>query len=158
VETATLRYIGRAGEGDARLAIVLLRHAAQEADQRGRSRITRGMVDAAEADAERAVRESSLEKLSTDHRRLYSVVAEAGEVAVNKMYDRYLAAASCDPSDRTIRRLRQKLVDYGLLEADGPQAGPLVCRAGAVSVPKDATADLDPKLITMSPRLFHIWN
>jgi len=76
------------------------------------------MVNAGEAGAERAVRESSLEKLSTDHRRLYSVVAEADEVAVNEMYERYRAAVSCDPSDRTIRRLRQKLVDYGLLEVE----------------------------------------
>jgi len=121
VKTATLRYIARAAEGDSRRAIALLRHAAQEADQRGRSRISREMVNAAEADAERAVRETSLAKLSTDHRRLYSVVSEAGEVAVAEMYDRYREAAASDPSDRTIRRLRQKLVDYGLLEAQGPK-------------------------------------
>jgi len=106
------------GARDIRRAIAILRHAAQEADQRGRSRSSRAMVNAGEAGAERAVRESSLEKLPTDHRRLYSVVAEADEVAVNEMYERYRAAVSCDPSDRTIRRLRQKLVDYGLLEVE----------------------------------------
>jgi len=116
-----LEYIAAQADGDARRAISILRYSAREADRRGLVTVSRACVDAALKDAERAVRASSLQKLSTGHRRLYECLSGAGEVPVDELYDRYRERAAVERSDRYIRGLRQKLVDYGLAEAVGPK-------------------------------------
>ena len=121
VDRQTLRYIATEADGDARRAISILRCSAREADRRGLVTVSRACVDDTLEDAERAVRASSLQKLSTEHRRLYECLSGAGEIPVDEVYERYRERAAVDRSDRYIRGLRQKLVDYGLLEAVGPK-------------------------------------
>ena len=121
IDRQTLRYIAIEADGDARRAISILRCSAREADRRGLVTISRAYVDAALEDAERAVRKSSLAKLSTEHRRLYECLSGGGGVPVDELYERYRERAAVDRSDRYIRGLRQKLVDYGLLKAVGPK-------------------------------------
>ena len=119
IDRQTLRYIATEADGDARRAISILRCSAREADRRGLVTVSRACVDAAFEDAEWAVRASSLQKLSTEHQRLYECLSGAGEVPVKELYERYRERAAVDRSDRYIRGLRQKLVDHGLAEAVG---------------------------------------
>jgi cell division control protein 6 len=119
VSSQTLRAIGRRADGDARRGLSMLRNAAKVADSEGHAEITIDLVDSIRDDAERDVREISLAKLGTDERRLYEALRGAGEVAVNDVYRRYREVSDSDPSDRYIRSLRKRLVDYNLLEALG---------------------------------------
>jgi Cdc6-like AAA superfamily ATPase len=119
IRRETLEYIAREADGDARRAISILRHAAKTAASRGRHDIAESIVDSVLGDAERDVRETSLAKLSTDHRRLYEALRGAGEVGVEELYRRYRERGDEDCSDRHIRNLRQKLLDYGLVKRLG---------------------------------------
>jgi cell division control protein 6 len=119
VSKRTLREIARRADGDARRGVSMLRNAAKRASSEGYAEITIDLVDAVRDDAERDVREISLAKLGTDERRLYEALRGEGEVPVNDVYAVYREASDSDPSDRYIRTLRKRLVDYNLLEKLG---------------------------------------
>lgn len=120
VSRSTLASIASAAGGDARLAISILRAAAKHATTAGRDRITESMVDEyAIDDAESRLQELTLAKLSSDHRRLYQAMLGEGEMTVGEVYDAYRAEVDDDVTDRYIRDLRKKLVDYGRVEKLG---------------------------------------
>lgn len=115
----SLEYIARQADGDARQAISILRHAAKHAESHGQSDISRSVVDSVLETAEQDVRETSLAKLSTDHRKLYEAVRGEGEIEVEEMYALYRDRTTGSCSDRHIRDLRKRLLDYNLLEKLG---------------------------------------
>lgn len=123
VDREQLERIAEAAAGDARIAISILRHAAREADRRGATRITPDLVEAAIPEAQAAVQQSNLEKL-TDHQRvLYDIVEEHGEVDPGELYGQYRERVSDPRTNRTVRNYLQKMAHYDLVEATGEGRG-----------------------------------
>jgi cell division control protein 6 len=118
VASDTVEYIARQADGDARKAVSILRHAARDAERDGRDQITDAVVDEVLGAAETDVKEISLAKLSTNHRRLYEVLTDA-ELTPAEMYAAYKERDPQSRGERHVRDLRKKLEDYELVERLG---------------------------------------
>jgi Cdc6-like AAA superfamily ATPase len=105
--------------GDARLAIALLRRAAERAETEGRERFSPGLVEAVSDSATTEVHDRNVELLSTHQRLLYEVVSEAGEIAASDLHREYEEQASSPKSRSTRRRYLDSLERYGLIEQEG---------------------------------------
>jgi orc1/cdc6 family replication initiation protein len=119
VDEGTLGEIADLAAGDARLAIALLRRAAERAETEGRESLSPGLVEAVSDSATTEVHDRNVELLSTHQRLLYEVVSEAGEIAASDLHRRYEEQASSPKSRSTRRRYLDSLERYGLIEQQG---------------------------------------
>ncbi|WP_435333591.1 Cdc6/Cdc18 family protein [Haloarchaeobius sp. TZWWS8] len=114
-----LERIADAAAGDARLAIGILRAAAQSAHEAGATAVRPGDVTAAIPEAEQDVRRRTLSKLSAHQRVLYEIVRDAGEVSGTDLHETYEERVDDPHVRRTRRKHLNKLCEYGLLEKTG---------------------------------------
>ena len=114
-----LYRIADAAAGDARLAIGILRTAANTASREGHEWITDEMlIDAAE-DARSQIRQKSLDSLTPHQRVVYDVVRDHGPLGPSEIYEHYTGAVDDSRTKRTIRTYLSKMAQYTLLEAKG---------------------------------------
>jgi orc1/cdc6 family replication initiation protein len=114
-----LYRIADAAAGDARLAIGILRTAANKADRENRGRITDDiLLDAAE-DARAQIRQKSLDSLTPHQRTVYDIVRDRGPLSPSEIHDRYSEEVDDPRTKRTIRSYLSKMAQYNLLEAKG---------------------------------------
>jgi orc1/cdc6 family replication initiation protein len=119
VDDDQLYRIADAAAGDARLAIGILRTAANKADRENRGRITDDiLLDAAE-DARAQIRQKSLDSLTPHQRTVYDIVRDRGPLSPSEIHDRYSEEVDDPRTKRTIRSYLSKMAQYNLLEAKG---------------------------------------
>lgn len=121
IRHAQLQRIARAADGDARKAIGILRAAARDAADSDLTQITDTVLAEAIPTAETALRDERLAKLGDDHRLIYDLIADAGELPCADLYERYREQTDDPVSDRQVRTYLKKLVDYDLVERVGPK-------------------------------------
>lgn len=119
IDEGTFGRIADLAAGDARLAIALLRRAAERAQKNGLDVLSPGLIDAVSDSATSEVHERNVELLSTDQRLLYEIVVEAGEIDGSDLHARYEARASSPKSRSTRRRYLDSLERYGLITQNG---------------------------------------
>ncbi|WP_435319187.1 Cdc6/Cdc18 family protein [Haloarchaeobius sp. TZWSO28] len=119
VATAQLERIADAAAGDARLAIGILRTAAQAAQEEGSETLAADHVTSAIPAAEHDMRRSTLSKLSAHQRVLYEIVRERGEVSSAALHDAYEERVTDPHVRRTRRKHLHKLCEYDLLAKEG---------------------------------------
>lgn len=115
--------IAEAAAGDARVAIGILRCAAQQAIQAGADTITDAHIEETIPHAVAEIRRKTVEKLTSDQRLLYEIVREQGETEPRDLYDMYQERADDPKTERTVRNHLQKLQHYNLIEAQGEGRG-----------------------------------
>ncbi|MUV85297.1 AAA family ATPase [Natronomonas sp. CBA1123] len=119
VDDDQLYRIADAAAGDARLAIGILRTAANKADRENRGRITDDiLLDAAE-DARAQIRQKSLDSLTPHQRTVYDIVRDRGPLSPSEIHDRYSEEVDDPRTKRTVRSYLSKMAQYNLLEAKG---------------------------------------
>jgi orc1/cdc6 family replication initiation protein len=120
VSDAQLERIADVAAGDARVALAILRSAAQEASDRGRGQLTDAIIDEAVPEGRDDVRQATLEKL-TDHQRvLYDVLQDTGDwMPAGELYDRYRERVDEPKSERMLRNYLSKMEHYNLVEEEG---------------------------------------
>lgn len=118
-----LATIAQAADGDARVAIGILRAAARRADQNGRESIKDELIDAAVPDARAKLTQKTIEELTPDQRTLYEILAEHGELSPGDLYTHYAEEADAPKTKRMMRNYLSKLVHYNLIEAHGENRG-----------------------------------
>jgi Cdc6-like AAA superfamily ATPase len=123
VDAVQLEMIAESASGDARVAIGILRVAARRAQSEGRSHLTDDLILSAVSEAKSEVQQKTLEKLTTDQKLLYEIIAEHGELAPGELYQQYREQASNPRSDRMVRNYLAKLCHYNLIEALGENRG-----------------------------------
>jgi orc1/cdc6 family replication initiation protein len=119
ISRSEIRKIALSAEGDARIAIGILRSAARKAENRGMDEITADLVQESVPDAKDRQRQKNVEKLNKHQEKLYEIVNDAGEIAPGDLYDRYRDAVEDPRSDRMLRKYLNKMVHYNLIDAEG---------------------------------------
>ncbi|MFC4360504.1 Cdc6/Cdc18 family protein [Halobium salinum] len=118
-----IKRIARASGGDARVAIGILRTAAQRATDRGDVSITDAVIRESVPEAEAEIRQKNIEQLTEDQRLIYEILSEHDELASGDLYELYEARASDPKTKRMVRNYLQKMAHYNLVVADGEARG-----------------------------------
>jgi orc1/cdc6 family replication initiation protein len=123
VSEDVLAVIADVAAGDARLAIQVLRNAAQIAEANGTEQITTAEVEEAVPEAKLEIRHQAVQKLTPHQRVVYDIVSDAGEVAPPDLYSTYEARVEEPKTNRTVRNYLQKLEHYNLVQTEGDGRG-----------------------------------
>lgn len=118
-----LTEIAEAANGDARVAIGTLRAAAQTASQSRLDTIPDEMIEESVSEAKAEIQQKNVEKLTTDQRVLYEVVAEHEVIAPGDLYEAYRERVDNPKTERTVRNYLQKMDHYNLIVAEGENRG-----------------------------------
>ena len=118
-----LERIADAAAGDARVAIGILRRAAQHATEQGLETMTAKIVDDAVPETKAELTRKNIEKLNDDQRVLYEIISDHGEIDPSNLYEEYRKQADDPKTDRMVRYHLQKMQHYDLIVADGENRG-----------------------------------
>ena len=119
IDIGTFERIADVAAGDARLAIALLRQAAERAQDEGFDALSPGLIEAVSDSATTAIHERNVELLSTHQRLLYEIILEADQIDGSELHSRYEDRTSAAKSRSTRRRYLDSLERYGLITRDG---------------------------------------
>jgi Cdc6-like AAA superfamily ATPase len=119
VDEGTLGVIADLAAGDARLAIALLRRAAERAETEGLDSLSPGLVEAVSDSATTEVHDRNVALLSTQQRLLYEIISESGRISAAELHSRYEERSSSPKARSTRRRYLSSLERYGLIEQHG---------------------------------------
>jgi orc1/cdc6 family replication initiation protein len=119
VSERQLATIANAAAGNARDAISILRTAAREAEHEGSSGIGDAHIETSIPEAQTAVRQKAVQKLSEHQRVVYEVLEEDGPLSPKELYARYQSAVEEPRTKRTVRSYLGKLEQYNLVTAAG---------------------------------------
>ncbi len=123
VSDKILRRIADAAAGDARIAIGILRRAAQHATEQELETVTERIVDSAVPKAKTELTQKNIEKLNDDQRVLYEIISDHGEIDPPDLYNEYRNRVDDSKTDRMLRYYLQKMQHYNLIVADGENRG-----------------------------------
>jgi orc1/cdc6 family replication initiation protein len=123
VSEEQLEVIARASGGDARVAIGILRVAAQWASNEGETVLTDSVIREAVPEAEAEIRQKNVEQLTEHQRLLYELLLEHTELASGTLYELYEAQVAEPKTKRMMRNYLQKMVHYNLVIAEGEARG-----------------------------------
>ena len=118
VEKGILRKIALSAEGDARIAISILRKSAIKAETEGTS-ITRDIVNSSVPDAKKEERKKDLEKLNQHQKVLHRIIKEEGRIKPGELYSRYREEVEEPKTERSLRKYLNKMAHYNLIETEG---------------------------------------
>lgn len=119
VDEGTLGAIANIAAGDARLAITILRRAAERAETEGREILSPGLVEAVSDPAMTEVHDRNMELFSTHQRLLYEIISGSDQISAAELHSRYGEQASSPKARSTRRRYLGSLERYGLIEQHG---------------------------------------
>jgi len=119
-----LRHIADAAGGNAHDGLAILRHAANEAVDRGREHISETIIDDVTDRAQADVRHKRLKKLDDHPRKVWTVLHDAAEpLSSREVHERYAERVTRPRGERQIRNYLGSLADYNLVECLGAGRG-----------------------------------
>lgn len=119
IDKSKLRKIALSADGDARIAIAILRNAAQKAESQGEDEITRDIIQDAVPDAREEDREKSIDMLNKHQQKLYEIIEDEGIVEPGDLYSRYKKEVDDPKSERALRKYLNKMIHYNVIDAEG---------------------------------------
>ena len=119
IDSSLIKKIALSSEGDARIAIGVLRAAARMAEEREEKEITREMIQEAVPEAKDNNRKKNEEKLNKHQEKLYEIVNEEKEIQPGDLYEKYRESIDDPKSDRMLRKYLQKMDHYNLINSEG---------------------------------------
>lgn len=119
VDSSRIKKIALSSEGDARIAIGVLRSAARMAEEQENREITREMIQKAVPEAKDNNRKKNEEKLNKHQEKLYEIVNEEEKIQPGDLYERYREEIDDPKSDRMLRKYLQKMDHYNLINSEG---------------------------------------
>lgn len=114
-----LERIADEAAGDARVAIGILRAAAQNAHQIGVETITDDLVDNVVCNVRDRIRQKNVEKLDEHQSVLYEIIDQHEPIAPGELAERYRERVDDPRTDRTLRNYLTKMERYNLVRAEG---------------------------------------
>jgi len=114
-----LGHIAEHATGDARIAIGILRKAAQAAHTNGYGEIRTETIEAAVSEAQLEIEREVLSRLKPHQQTIYDIIHEAGEIDPPTLYGKYERQVGDPKTNRTVRNYLAKLEQYNLIEATG---------------------------------------
>ncbi|WP_162991650.1 Cdc6/Cdc18 family protein [Halostella salina] len=120
VSERQLERVGRVADGDARIAISMLRIVVENARaENGPVEITDDMIEAALGEAHNALRSEHMDRLTDFQWTLYEIVKANEPIPPRDLYEEYCERAENPKTDRTVRTHLGKLVQYDILAERG---------------------------------------
>jgi Cdc6-like AAA superfamily ATPase len=123
VDSAAVDEIADLAAGDARVAIALLRRAAQYVIENEERTLTAEVVQSITEDAHSEVRRNNIRSLGTHQRLLYEIIAEAEVIPAKELHTTYEERAQNPKAPRTRRRYLDSLRRYELVQVSGNGRG-----------------------------------
>jgi len=131
VNRRVLETIARLSEGDARMALTVLRTAASRASTEGLSTIPERLVEDAVPEAKREMARKTYSKLNDHQRVVYEVLRDEGELIQRELYKRYSERHGDPVSLRYLRDTHlSKLEHYNLVTTES-RSGKKIYRLSA---------------------------
>lgn len=119
IDRSELEFMAEHAAGDARIAISILRSAANHAQRTGAERITEDLIEEAVPGAREELRQQTLEKLNGHQLKLYNIIEEAGEIQPGELYEIYVGQVEDPMTQRTVRNYLNKMEHYRLITSTG---------------------------------------
>ncbi|MFB6204434.1 MAG: Cdc6/Cdc18 family protein [Candidatus Nanohaloarchaea archaeon] len=119
IDRSGIKKIALSAEGDARIAIGILRSAARTAEEEGKDKITSEIINDAVPEAKDHNRQKNVEKLNDHQQRLYEIIEEEEEIKPRTLYDRYKERSEDPKGERMLRKYLNKMEHYNLVESEG---------------------------------------
>ncbi len=123
IEHSQLAQIADAAAGDARVAIGILRNAAQHAERNCVDRITSTAIGEAIPDAKAEVQQKTVETLTPHQEQLYEIITDCASITPGELYEIYCEQVEDPKTKRTMRNYLAKMCQYNLIVADGENRG-----------------------------------
>lgn len=119
IDRSQFERIADHAAGDARVAIGILRSAAQNAHQMGRETITDEMIQNVVSNVKDRIRQKNVEKLNDHQAVLYDIIKQHEPIAPSELADQYQDQVDNPRTDRTVRNYLTKMEHYNLVRAEG---------------------------------------
>jgi len=119
IDDDRLVQIADAAAGDARVAIGILRRAAERAQEAGANELTETTISEAIPEARESVRQRNIDQLTPDQRAVYEIIRDSDGLAPKAVYERYRDRVEDPRTMRTVRKYLSKLSHYNLVDASG---------------------------------------
>ncbi|MFB6203071.1 MAG: Cdc6/Cdc18 family protein [Candidatus Nanohaloarchaea archaeon] len=119
IDRGNIRKIALSSEGDARIAIGILRASARKAEEQGMDEITSELIQESIPEAKDRNQQKNVEKLNPHQQELYEIIKEEEEIKPRDLYDRYREEMEDPKSERMLRKYLNKMKHYNLVESEG---------------------------------------
>lgn len=119
IDNNMIKLIVLASVGDARVSIEILRKAGKKADARYLDKIGSSKVDEAISEVSRLDLLQPVQKLNEHQKAILKIVEKHREIGSGQLYKEYTKQVSTPVVDRAYRKYMEKLVNLGLVRADG---------------------------------------
>ncbi|SDL08498.1 Cdc6/Cdc18 family protein [Natronorubrum texcoconense] len=119
VQRDELAVIADAAAGDARVAIGILRNAAEHARRDGASQIDSGIIESVTHATKREVRRKTISSLNSHQRVLLEILIENGTLGMGELYPRYCDRVAEPKGKRMVRNDLGKMSHYNLVDREG---------------------------------------
>jgi len=123
ISNSQLENIADAAAGDARVAIGILRNAAQKASQADIDVVSDEVLREAIPAAKAEIQKTNLEKLTQEQQRIYEIIDSCEEIAPSELYSEYRQMVEDPKTNRTVRNYLRKMERYNLIESVGENRG-----------------------------------
>ena len=117
--TPFLKVAAKNANGDARVAISIIRNAALFAEQEGRNKVERDDLLKALKSVKGAKQQELEKELKGKTKQIYDIIKEVGEADAKEIAKKYKENFGEDIHERTLRYYLQELVEKGLIETKG---------------------------------------
>jgi orc1/cdc6 family replication initiation protein len=123
VKNSQLERIAEISNGDARVAIDILRVAAEQSESSDLSKISDKSIDHALSKVQFLGKSKTLNKLNVHQKILYQIIKEKGKIKPLELYKEFYSRCKLrkvNPLvERTLRKYLEKMVYYGLIHSQG---------------------------------------
>lgn len=113
-----LKKIALSSEGDARIAISILRTAALKAENQNRE-IDREIINSSVPEAKKEKKQKDVEKINKHQKTLLKIINEEETIKPGELYSEYRERAKNPKTERSLRKYLNKMQHYNLIEAEG---------------------------------------
>ncbi|MDR5672022.1 orc1/cdc6 family replication initiation protein [Halalkaliarchaeum sp. AArc-GB] len=119
ISDGQLSQITSKAAGDARIAIGVLRNAAQRAHENNLDIISDDVIRNVVPETKSEIQQKTIDRLTTHQQALFDIITEHGTIEPQPLYDEYENRVTDPKTKRTLRNHLSKLEHYNLIEAEG---------------------------------------
>jgi len=119
IKKELIKIASIAAEGDARVGLEILRRACKKAEDKGLKQVTIEEIKQAIKEAKKTRTSFYIPKLNEHQRVIYEILEKKRKMPSGLLYEEYCKLVSNPVVDRAYRNYMKKMVDLGLIKAEG---------------------------------------
>ncbi|MGC8912252.1 MAG: hypothetical protein ACP5K8_09280, partial [Nitrososphaeria archaeon] len=119
IKNNLIKIVSVAAEGDARVALEILRRAGKKAEDKGLKEVTIEEIKQAIKEAKKTKATFFLSKLNEHQKVIYEILGKRKRMASGMLYKEYAKNVNKPVVDRAYRNYMKQMVELGLVKAEG---------------------------------------